>query len=60
MIGDEYSAKKWKRFVDWLLEMLNRTTSETPNALCPLCDEGWEIERGEDLCHCQFFKRSRA
>jgi hypothetical protein len=60
MIGDIYTHEKWESFADWLLDNLNPDGHDAENATsCPLCGDVWGIERGEDLCWCQFFKRER-
>lgn len=54
MLGDEYTLEQWKAYAEFI------TFDPDDDALCPLCEEKWEIERQEDLCYCQFAKRRRS
>jgi hypothetical protein len=57
MIGDVYIHEKWQAFVEWLLDGEKAMLNSTTRVPCPLCGDHWEVERQEDLCWCQFFKR---
>jgi hypothetical protein len=63
MIGETYTQEEWEKFMLFLLNAENGLFSSplygicSKRTVCPMCGDAWEIERGEDLCWCQFFKR---
>lgn len=53
MLGDDYSKEKWEEYAEWV------SFHPQDEEKCPLCGDRWDVERGEDLCLCQFAKRER-
>lgn len=52
-MGDKYPPEQWEAYAEFV------SFHPSPPDICPLCGDSWETERQEDLCYCQFAKRTR-